>query len=1035
MKPNKETLTINFAKGVNTKTDPWQVAPGNFLSLVNSVFTKEGLLQKRNGFPSLSTVSDLSISSITTFNDNLTAIGNNLYAYNEDSESFINKSTFQPLSLNTVSLVKNNLSQIQCDSATAPNNAVCVAYTESNNGSSSYKYSVLDGNTGQVLVAPTLILPTSGAVSGSPRVFVLGQYFIVVFTVTISSANHLQYFAISYNSFVAQNAAEISTNYTAAANVAFDGVVSNNNLYVAWNAASSAGIIITYLTSTLTLATPENRDAAHTATSVSVTADSSTIYVSYYSSSTSNGYVFGVNQALSSIFTPKEWATSLTLLNVTSSAQNGICTIFYETSNVYSYDSGINSNYTSSITCTNTGTLGSPDVLKRSVGLGSKSFIVNGVIYVLCAFNSPYQPSYFLLNASGKIVASLAYENGGGYLTLGLPQVSVNNNIASAAYLFKDFVASLNSGTTNAPQTPNIYFQTGINLSNFTIGSVNTYAAEIGSTLNLTGGFLWSYDGSIAFENGFFLYPDSIEATWATTGGNIHAQPDGSTNTAAYFYQVTYEWSDNQGNQYHSTPSIPIAVTTTGSGTTGAITVNIPTLRLSYKTSVKICVYRWSVANQIYYQTTSITAPTLNDPTTDSIAFVDTNADSSIIGNPILYTAGGVIEDTAAPSATAITLFDNRLWLVDAEDQNLLWYSKQVIESTPVEMSDLFTFYVSPTQSAQGSTGPIKAIAPMDDKLMIFKQDAIYYINGTGPDNTGSNSQFSQPIFITSTVGCSIPNSIVFIPDGLLFQSDKGIWLVSRDLQTSYIGAPVELYTTNATVNSAVNVPGTNQVRFTMSSGITLMYDYFYGQWGTFENIPAVSGTIYKNLHTILSPYLKIQQETSGVYLDVSSPVLLSFQTSWFNLAGLQGYQRAFWFYLLGQYQSPHKLMSSIAYDYNPSIQQATLVTPVNFGGVYGGATPNPSTGLDSSDPYGQDATYGGTSQYANSNVLDARVFLAKQRCISFQLTIQEVYDSSFGVPPGEGLTLSGINLVFGKKSGFYPIPANRSYGGGGTNL
>src|SRR6185295_19933036 len=31
--------------------------------------------------------------------------------------------------------------------------------------------------------------------------------------------------------------------------------------------------------------------------------------------------------------------------------------------------------------------------------------------------------------------------------------------------------------------------------------------------------------------------------------GSVAAKPDGSTSTNAYFYQVTYEWSDNQGNQ------------------------------------------------------------------------------------------------------------------------------------------------------------------------------------------------------------------------------------------------------------------------------------------------------------------------------------------------------------------------------------------------------------------------------------------------------------------------------------------------------
>jgi len=270
-------------------------------------------------------------------------------------------------------------------------------------------------------------------------------------------------------------------------------------------------------------------------------------------------------------------------------------------------------------------------------------------------------------------------------------------------------------------------------------------------------------------------------------------------------------------------------VTTTGTGTSGSNTLNIPTLRVTYKINspVKIVIYRWSVAQPVYYQTTSITSPLLNSTVVDYVTFVDTNSDASILGNNILYTTGGVVEDIAPPATNITVLFDDRMWLVDAEDPNLLWFSKQVIEGTPVEMSDLFTLYVAPTTAAQGPAGPITAAAPMDDKLILFKNNSILYINGTGPDNTGSNDQYSQPTFITATVGCTNQQSIVFIPMGLLFQSDKGIWLLGRDLNTQYIGAPVEKYN-SANVNSAQNIPGTNMVFFTLDTGITLMYDYYY---------------------------------------------------------------------------------------------------------------------------------------------------------------------------------------------------------------
>lgn len=1083
----KQNLDISFAKGVDQKTDPWRVSPDRFITLNNSVFTKAGRLTKRNGFPLLTGVSDSTVTSIKTYQNNLTAIGNSFYAYNEDSSSFVNKGSFRPISLDTLSLIKNNYSQTQCDSATASNGSICIVYVENQSGSSAYKYAIINGSTGQVLVGPSNIIPTSGVVSGSPRVFVLGNNFIIVYTATIGGTARLQYFAIGYNDFSPGASVNISSAYTASSSVAFDCVVMNNSMYIAWNSSGAAGILMAKLTVNLTLSGSTNVDSSHVATIMSMTTDGTYVYASYYDNVTKNGYVVAVDQNINSVLTATLWTSVSTLTAVTSIATLGTVTIYSEVSNNYSYDAAIPTHYISYKSITSAGVTSVSGILKRSVGLASKAFIIGTTKYVLAAYQSPYQSTYFLLDQDGNVCSQLAYQNGGGYLATGLPAVSVDYNyteytsstgsitalptdasngdkailinsstgsntfyqyadgiwsiipsVASVAYLFKDFISSTATGTTNVDQTSNIYFQTGINQVNFSIGKVGIHTSEIGKTLNVTGGFLWSYDGNTAFENGFFLYPDSVEATWSASGGAIVAKPDGSTNTNAYFYQVVYEWSDNQGNQYHSTPSLPVSVTTTGSGTSGSITVNVPTLRLTYKTNVKITIYRWSVGQQSYYQTTSITSPTLNDPSTDSIAFVDTLADASILGNNLIYTTGNVIENTSAPSFDAVTLFDNRLWGIDAENKDVLWHSKQVIQNTPVEMSTLFTLYVSPTQSAQGATGPMKVIAPMDDKLVIFKKNAMYYINGTGPDNTGANSQYSEPTFIVGTVGCENSDSIVLTPKGLMFQSDKGIWILTRGLETVYIGNPVEDYTAGATVTSSLNIPETNQVRFTLSSGVILMYDYFFEQWGTFTGVSAISGTIYQNSHTVLSTYSQILQESADSYVDNASPVTINFTTAWINLAGLQGYQRAFFFYLIGRYITPHKLHISIAYDYSPGATQSTLITPTNYGSVYGGSITNPLDGTDSSDPYGQSATFGGTAlvdDLARNDIEQWRVFLAKQKCQAIQISVQEIYDSSMGMAPGQGLTISGLNLVYGIKKGFRPIAAANTTGEGGNNI
>lgn len=1018
----KQAVDVSFAQGLDTKTDPKRVQMGKFLRLENSIFNKGGLLQKRNGYRPLASLPNTTYSYLTTFNGNLTAIGNNIAAYNSASSDWVQKGSIQPLSLSTLPVIRNNLNQTAVDVVIAPSGTACAVYLESDGSTTTNKYVIFDSVTGQNIKAPAVIPVASGTVTGGMRVFVLGNNFIIVFTNVITAVSHLQYVTvnISMPTTVGANT-DIASSYIPSAGLAWDGFVVGDHLYLAYNTTSGGQRIrVTYLTKGLVLAPPYNSTSS-IATIISLTADitnpaNPTIYVSIYDSVGSVGYVFALDQNLNEIFNVVSIIPSGSFLNITSAAQNGVVTIFSEAANNYSYDSGIPTHFVNGIDVTSAGVAGSTYVSLRSVGLASKAFIVDGIIGYLAAYQSPYQPTYFLVNGSQSrssapvIAAKLAYENGGGYLTKGLPGVTVTDNLAQIPYLFKDLIEAVNKDT-NVPsgtQVNGIYSQTGINLGSFSIGTDGLDTAEIGNDLNMSGGFLWMYDGYLPVENNFLVWPDSVEVTTTTGSGGLIAQ--------TYYYQVTYEWTDNQGNAFRSAPSIPVSIVTTTAASTN--TIKIPTLRLTMKTAnpVKIVIYRWSTAQQNYYQVTSISTPTLNSTTTDSISYADALADATILGNNLLYTTGGVVENVSGPASNLLTLFDTRLWLVDAEDPNVLWYSKQLIEATPVEMSDLFTIYVAPTTATQGSTGPTTSIAPLDDKLIIGKRNAFYYINGTGPDNTGANSQYSQPVFITATVGCANQKSIVLIPSGLMFQSDKGIWLLNRNLETSYLGAPVEDFTTGATVLSAVNVPETNQVRFTLDTGVVLMYDYFYDQWSTFTGVPAVSSCIFQEMHTFINSYGATYQEAVDHYLDGSNPVLMSFKTGPLRLGDLQGYQRAYFFYLLGNYISPHKLMVSMNYDYDTSPSHSVLISPTNYSTPYG-------SGLSQS-PYGQGNPYGGPKSAENW-----RIFLERQRCMAFGIQVQEIFDSSFGTAPGAGLTLSGINIVMAVKKGFRPQSAAHSVG------
>jgi hypothetical protein len=997
----KSNLAIPFSTSLDLKTDPLQVMPTSMLRLVNAVYTKDKRIQKRNGYASTTSLpTGANATTLATFNGNLVAIGSSLYSYSSGSAQWISHGRFQPVHLSTQSLYRSALSQSSVDTAVASVGLSCTVFLD---GDSRYKYVVNDATTGTQIVAPVSLATTAT----NARVFALPSYFVITFMATVSAAPHFQYIAIPLGNLTNPTAATDLSTAVESITIAHDGYVANNTLYLAFGGSDASGSVkVTALPNTLTQTNVVTFTGHHPAL-MSVTADvsgaSPVVWVSFYETGGTGLYALAVDSSLNTILGVTALSTTGTRKQITSTATGNTLTVFSQIQNTYGFSS-TRSDYIGSITCTTAGTVIGPTIRVRSVGLASKAFLYNGAAYMLAAYAGTYQPSYFLVDGSGNVVAKLAYSNGGGYVTgLVLPSAVLSGSTVNIAYQVKDLIASVNKAQGDS--VAGIYSQTGVNLATLSLANTNLITAEIGQNLHIAGGFLWMFDGTSTVEHNFHLWPEDVALTAATTGGSLTAQQ--------YYYQVVYEWMDAQGNIHRSAPSIPQTVTTTG--TTSAVTLNIPTLRLTYKTSVKIAIYRWSAGQQSYYQVTSVASPLLNDPTADSVSFVDTQADSTIIGNSLIYTTGGVVENIAAPACSSLALYKSRLMVLNAEDPNSVWYSKQVIEGTPVETSDLFTLYAAPTTGAQGSTGPTKVLSAMDDKFIVAKAGAFYYFTGTGPDNTGASNDLSDPVFIASTVGTSVQHSMALIPQGLVFQSDKGIWLLGRDLSTQYIGARVEDYNTDAVVDTQV-IPGTNQVRLCLASGNVLMYDYFFDRWGTFSNVPAISATLYGGYHTYLTASGSIRQETPNTYLDAGVPVLMSFTTAWMNLAGLQGFQRAYMVYLIGTYLSAHKLQVQIAYNYQASPTQSVMINPANYAGYYGGP--------DQLNIFGEGGKYGGPG-----SLEQWRVFLSTQKCQSFQVTVNEVFDPAQSTPPGAGLTFSGLNLVVGAKKGYVPLPAGQSVG------
>jgi hypothetical protein len=155
-------------------------------------------------------------------------------------------------------------------------------------------------------------------------------------------------------------------------------------------------------------------------------------------------------------------------------------------------------------------------------------------------------------------------------------------------------------------------------------------------------------------------------------------------------------------------------------------------------------------------------------------------------------------------------------------------------------------------------------------------------------------------------------------------------------------------------------------------------------------------------------------QESVGLYVDGSNPVLLGWKTGWISMAGIQGFKKAYWLFILGEYYTPHKFIIGVAYDFNPTIVQQKIITPTNSSLIWGNDT-----------DWGDSSLYGGTP-----TVEQWQVGFKQPTCQSFQITFSEMYDASLGVPAGPGLTITAMELVVGIKKS-YPnnIPATNKTG------
>ena len=425
-------------------------------------------------------------------------------------------------------------------------------------------------------------------------------------------------------------------------------------------------------------------------------------------------------------------------------------------------------------------------------------------------------------------------------------------------------------------------------------------SAEAGSSLFISGAIPATYS-SKQEQYGFNWFPeDAWSGTPYSTGGVLS---DGT-----YYYKVIYEYVDDYGNVHRSYPSGQIEVVLSAGTATQGADIYAPTLTiLENERTVKAVFYRTEEGGGNYHRVADIDIEWPNTDNYEQLAF-DTVADADLLDNELLYTTGNILGNITPPASSIIVMKNNRAFVNNMANPNVLYYSKPGVSGLALEFPEEFQLRVD-------EGGAITGIGTMDDKIVVFKKDKIFYFQGEGPNALGVG-QFSPTYPIATDVGCVDRNSVISFSGGLLFKSEKGIYLLNRGLSLSYVGSPVEDYN-DYTILKSVLVDDKNQIRFTLEAGQpTLVFDYLHSIWTTFTNHNAIDACMLGNTYYWLGHDGVVHKEDQ-TFTDGDFVIPAIIETPWFKSGSLQSFLRVFRMELIGKYRSKHTLKVAVFTDYN----------------------------------------------------------------------------------------------------------------------
>lgn len=910
----RETEThFRFTGGVETKSDEKTVPTTRLLALENGVFAKAGSIKKRNGYESIATVAG---------GIRMASRADELLVFTPSRSSSLQSENGTPQDAGAVysavaadrALVITGTQQTMPDHATLSGIRV-DAWEDSRGG---VWWSVQDAVSDRILLAPT----QADAVGRSPRCVPCGTNLHIYYAVPTQRRIMVIVVAPS-NPGVAVTPAILVEDLDSTQSM-YDACPTgriNTPAAIVWFEFGTTSIRIGYVDASGVLGSPAtghptaltyaaNRGAASPIGLAFFTNGASTgdrFIVALVDATNAGGTIqfsggtLGVDIAFVSAALTYT-ATSVLRVAVACDTFGVPCAAFEESA------AAASNRFTVVVEGANQTTV-------RSIGLASRAFAIVDDIFAVFVHDTTFFNTYITYRISDAPADGVVpvgrqspAEASGAPTRQHVSSVHVLGSVATFALPVKERLISEGNDK---------FTETGLRI--FTLDFDNEQShqyAQLGAGLYLAGGCPMHYDGRRWSELGFHVGPELI-ATVNAGGGSM-------TSATTYEYIAWYEATDALGEIHRGPTSIGTLVTMGGGDT--QVTLTLPTLRVTLKANVRIMVARSLAAKTgdtaRHFRVTSLDPSTAgavngyvaNSTSVDTVSFVDRMSDTTLLTFDEIYTDAGILSNDPAPLGRAMARGKSRLFSLDPSDGTLVRYSQQLDDGYGVEWP--------PDLMIRTDTigGDATAITTRDNRVIVWCEGAIYTFAGDGPSANGdtSVSGFSAVELVPGDVGCTEPASIVLTPHGHMFKSSKGIYLLGNDFSLQYVGAPVERYNSQ-TIRRATVLPDRTAVVFLTDSGLTLLYDYLFGQWSTFTNHEGLDAAVVAGQYHYLRADGRVFRETIDAFSDAGARIRLLLETAWIHMLDqLQGFQKFFEMYLLGTWTSAHQLGIQYQTDYTP---------------------------------------------------------------------------------------------------------------------